>query len=159
MVAKNLIFHFIQAVIYTPANGCLGVCAPGTPSATTLLTVKSEVFTLKAATFAASPTSGSADLEVTFSGNVPAGYSGGAEIDFGDASDNGSVCKPGFACTYQVKHTYTSSGTYSAKLKGVGEAGFSELGEQKITVASPSSASPCVPGRDNAAGGQVGSSC
>ncbi|MBI4080052.1 peptidoglycan-binding protein [Candidatus Kaiserbacteria bacterium] len=159
MIAKNLIFHFIQAIVYTPANGCLGFCAPGTPAATTLLTAKSEVFTLKTATFAASPTSGSADLEVTFSGSVPAGYFGGAEIDFGDASDNTSVCKPGFACTYQVRHTYTSSGTYSAKLKGVGEVGFSALGEQKITVASPASASPCVPGRDNAAGGQVGSSC
>lgn len=69
--------------------------------------------------FSATPTSGGTPLSVTFSaapgGNVGNQYS----VDFGDTTSSQLTfppCSIGGTCTGNVTHTYTSSGTYTAKL-------------------------------------------
>ena len=65
------------------------------------------------ATFTAAPASGTAPLAVTFSSNVGGLYSGYA-IDFGD---NSFGALSGSNNSYTATHTYSSPGTYTAKLE------------------------------------------
>lgn len=62
--------------------------------------------TVTTPTLSASPTSGTAPLAVTFSSTV---YQNGYTIDFGDGTNS--------AFTQSLQHTYSSAGTYSAKIK------------------------------------------
>ncbi len=90
------------------------------------------------ASFSASPTPGSAPLAVTFAGNTgSASYFGGVRIDFGDSTTSTVVCNPGSTCSsISATHTYSTAGTYTAKLVGVGEGTTITLGTALIVVLS-----------------------
>ncbi len=119
--------YWIVGNIYTPADAYLGGYGPANPTYPTYLaTATSSLFnitgTSNSTTFSGSPTSGSAPLSVTFYSNT------GGSIDFGDGSSGlmmplTVLCAAGANCggssTYAY-HTYTSSGTYTAKLLGPG---------------------------------------
>ncbi len=99
-------------------------------------------------TLSASPSSGNAPLTVNFSGSVgSAGYS----IDFGDGTSSGDIgCShggcPATSVTSAVNatHTYTSSGSYTAKLRrhfstvqgNCNSADCNVVGTATITVSS-----------------------
>jgi len=68
--------------------------------------------------FSATPTSGAAPLQVTFSGTANAGCGGGNfELAYGDGQVD-FVAIPADACTYRFNksHTYANPGTYTATL-------------------------------------------
>jgi len=102
--------------------------------ATTQVVVTSIPIT-PATTFYASPTSGNAPLAVIFSGLKSAVSNGGScpTLEFGDGTVGGSTG----SCTPTFNHTYTSPGTYIAKLyKNIGNGIRNLVGNKTITVLS-----------------------
>ena len=65
--------------------------------------------------FAASPTSGTAPLEVTFTGMGSGMFEGVMQLDFGDGQSDTSISP---IRDFTRKHTYTAAGAYTAELKG-----------------------------------------
>lgn len=99
-------------------------------------------------TFTATPTSGSAPLTVTFSGTVTGADQGwcasgcSSTLEFGDGS-TGSVALPTASNgtkTYSLQHTYTTGGTYTAKLHQGGISSTSFVGSP-ITITVTGNAS------------------
>lgn len=89
----------------------------------------------------ADPTTGDAPFGVTFYPNAtPNAYSSGYLIDFGDGTSIpcGPICQP-------QSHTYTSAGSYVAKLDGVSANGKMVLATLGITVTTSLSASITSP--------------
>ncbi len=86
----------------------------------------------------ATPTSGVAPLTISFTGNTgSSSYFGGVQINFGDGQTE-VFCDFGSECGMNSKsHTYTSAGTYDAKLVGVGEGSSSNLVTATVTVSVP----------------------
>jgi len=89
------------------------------------------------ASFSATPTSGTAALNVSFNGNnISAGTTN--QINFGDGTTGNfplaTSCSSGSLCSGTVNHTYTSAGTYTATLTSNGTS----VGTVTITVAAPS---------------------
>lgn len=83
----------------------------------------------------ASPQSGAAPLEVSFSViGDGASHFGGVWLDFGDG-EKILVCRPGSACrAASANHAYTQAGSYCARLVGEGEGAPILLGSLTITV-------------------------
>ena len=85
---------------------------------------------------AASPTSGAAPLEVTFTGTGPGIPEGVVVLDFGDGRSDDTISSiRGFTRT----HVYRVAGSYTAVLKGGAYGGqrpavLSEIGRVTITV-------------------------
>jgi PKD repeat protein len=83
----------------------------------------------------ASPQQGPIPLSVSFTGNAGGvTYFGGVWLEFEDGS-NIQLCPPGLGCRETtVSHTYTSPGTYTARLVGVGEGKSETLATAVINV-------------------------
>ena len=103
------------------------------------------------APLSATPTSGNAPLTVQMHYTLPS-PSGSYSLDFGDGQSQQSIpnaCAGGPNCLF-VSHTYSSAGTYTAKLQqttGGGtntQIGTQTLGTATITVCA-SSATSCTP--------------
>ncbi len=118
--------YWVVGKLYTPVDAYLGGYPPANPITPAFLsTATSSLFNIvgggNSQTFSATPQGGFAPLTVNFSGSVnSAGYS----IDFGDRTSSGDIgCSHG-ACpispstsNVNLAHTYTSVGTYVAKLR------------------------------------------
>lgn len=65
--------------------------------------------------FAASPTSGPAPLEVTFTGEGLGMIEAVMQLDFGDGQSDTSISP---IRDFTRKHTYSAAGSYTAELKG-----------------------------------------
>ncbi|MBL8158120.1 PKD domain-containing protein [bacterium] len=88
-------------------------------SATVTVTQGNEVVNPSSDTVTGSPTSGATPLTVNFTGLVNSGAqcnSGPYRIDFGDGSSANIAVAGCSATNFSVPHTYTSSGTYVARL-------------------------------------------
>ena len=102
-------------------TGCSSWECSGVTTTVATVTVTVGGGSTNTGTLSASPSSGNAPLAVNFSGSVnSAGYS----IDFGDGTTSGDIgCGHGgcsaasVVSAVNVGHTYTSSGTYTAKLR------------------------------------------
>jgi PKD repeat protein len=83
----------------------------------------------------ASPRSGPAPLDVTFSAHGGgAAYFGGVWLEFGDGA-KAMVCRPGSGCREaSLTHTYTQTGTFCARLIGEGEGEAATLGSVTIAI-------------------------
>src|SRR3989344_4913992 len=101
---------------------------PTTPN-TILGTVTITVGGTQSGTFSATPQSGPSPLTVNFS--APASL-GGSSLDYGDGQGIGctTVASESGGCNFSGSHTYTSAGTYTAKLM----AGAKTIGTVTITV-------------------------
>ena len=64
---------------------------------------------------AAAPTSGTAPLEVTFTGTGLGTIEGVMQLDFGDGQSDSTISPIG---DFARKHMYTAAGSYAAQLKG-----------------------------------------
>jgi hypothetical protein len=64
---------------------------------------------------AAAPTSGTAPLEVTFTGTGLGIIEGVMQLDFGDGQSDSTISP---IRDFTRKHTYTAAGSYTAQLKG-----------------------------------------
>jgi hypothetical protein len=64
---------------------------------------------------AAAPTSGTAPLEITFTGTGLGTIEGVMELDFGDGQSDSTISPIG---DFTRKHTYIAAGSYTAQLKG-----------------------------------------
>jgi peptidoglycan hydrolase-like protein with peptidoglycan-binding domain len=88
-------------------------------SATVTVTQGNSVIPTSSDTITGSPTSGATPITVTFTGLVNSGAqcnSGPYRLDFGDGS-SASIAVAGCSATnFSVPHTYSSSGTYVARL-------------------------------------------
>ncbi len=88
-------------------------------SATVNVTQGNNVTTTSSDTLNSSPTSGATPLTVTFSGTVNASgvcNAGPYSIDFGDGQTASIALSGCTASSFQVPHTYSTSGTYTARL-------------------------------------------
>lgn len=89
-----------------------------------------------ASDFTATPLSGQAPLEITFTGKGSGDMEGEMLLDFGDGDTDNSISTiRGFTRT----HTYTVPGTYTAQLKSGAHAGrepatLMTVGSVEITV-------------------------
>jgi len=89
-------------------------------------------------TFSATPTSGAAPLNVSFTGNVNAGGSctpAAYGMQFGDGQTANIPVSQCSISTYAITHGYNSAGNYTARLYRAG----SEIGSAAITVGGGSS--------------------
>ena len=89
----------------------------------------------------ASPTSGGAPLEVSFSSSVPITMFG-YYLQYGDGTTNGIECNPGSrsGCMFNVSHIYTNVGTYVVKLIEATKPPVATLATVTITVTGTSAA-------------------
>lgn len=129
--------YWVVGNIYTPADAYLGGYGPANPTYPTYLaTATSSLFNITGdasfQSFSASPTSGVVPLTVSFrTTTTPATNGSTFRIDFGDGTNAlmqsdglAGICVVGAGgpCNgysgLVASHTYTSSGTYTATLKG-----------------------------------------
>lgn len=98
------------------------------------------------AALSASPNSGSAPLLVTFTAyGAGAAYSGGVRINYGDGNA-ATLCNPNLVCGQSsITHSYTSPGTYSASIIGIGPNGNTTLATTQVVVSGSTAPSPSTP--------------
>ncbi|MBI5644622.1 peptidoglycan-binding protein [Candidatus Kaiserbacteria bacterium] len=112
----------------SPESNGYGAAGPRTRAAMTAGCSGSAILS-------ATPRSGAAPLEVTFTtGAVTTSYFGGTRIEYGDGA-SAIVCNPGSPCAGStVKHVYTNAGAFIARYVGLGEGSSTVLGSVSINT-------------------------